>query len=29
MWDLRTKSADGEEVFNPHTKKNLTTGSGK
>ena len=24
MWNLRTKSASGEEVFNPLTKKNLT-----
>ena len=25
MWNLRTKSAGGEEAFNPHNKKNLTT----
>ena len=27
MWNLRTKSAGGEEVFKPHTKKNLTSGA--
>ena len=27
--DPRAKSADGEEVFKPHTQKNLTTRKGE
>jgi len=29
MWNLRTKSASGEEVFNPLTQKNLTPRGGR
>ena len=29
MWDLRTESVSGEEVFIPLTQKNLTTRKGE